>query len=457
MAITDILETKIVLKDEFSATAKRVQAATSGLDGPMKAISGTFQQIQAAGQFAAVGIAAFGVAAAGAYAAMKEGAKFENLVISLKAVEGSAAAATDQMKKLKEIAKMPGIGFEDAVRGYTGLRRGGLGGDQSLRLVESAGNANTFAGGNLETFQRMMLAFTQILNKPFLQGEELMQLNEAGLPASRIIRDKFGTADGGELQKMGVTSAMALEALLEHMEKMPKVAGGAQNALDNFAGAMQMATAQFGMALNEKFMPTLSKVGDALGQLVDEGYFQSLGESIAMISNNLTQGDPALRLREFAIGIQSVAQTLADFGNTPLGKLIMAMIETNPLIQAGKYAYGVDILQESARNTAENAAGFAERQAQQREKEAKDKAAEDAKPASAASQQIEYLKQIATNTKAMPEVMKTILGGGELGKFGVSATELKGMGHAKKAVKHLEIMGFGSGMSGGRKLARPGF
>jgi hypothetical protein len=319
----------------------------------------------------------------------------------------------------------------------------------------------------------MMYAFSQILNKPFLQGDELLQLNDAGLPASKIIREKFGSADGEDLKKANVTSAMAVAALLEAMEKMPKVSGGFQNALDNLSDSVTLATAQFGMTMNEKFLPTITKIGDEISKLTEAGYFTELGESIAGITATFEGRDVPGDIRAVADAIKFLADTAESTAN--VGREGYNIIEK--IQDVFKDIPGTPGWMRAQARAQEEGTNFEKAQSENfeswkakgidvdkilkeradREQSRKDKAAEDAKPASAASQQIEYLKQIATNTKAMPEVMKTILGGGELGKFGVSATELKGMGHAKKAVKHLEIMGFGSGMSGSRKLARPGF
>lgn len=321
----------------------------------------------------------------------------------------------------------------------------------------------------------MMTAFTQIAMKPNVSGEELMQLNDAGLAASRIITDKYGTADGGELARKGIGSAEVIETLVDAMEGMPRAAGGAQNAFDNLASSIRFATISFGDILNQKFVPALTKVGDEIDRLNEEGYFAELGESIAGITAAFEGRSVAEDIRAVADAIKFIADTAestANFGRSVYNgleqvqdffKFIPGTAGWMRADQKAREESGM--LDGGFANAQTENASFLEsemarvktEQKAKADADAKAKEAEDAKPASAASQQIEYLKQIASNTKAMPEVMKTILGGGELGKFGVSATEIKGMGHARKAVKHLEIMGFGSGMSGSRKLARPGF
>lgn len=149
MAVTDILETKIVLKDEFTPNASKIQAATAGLAPGLDKAAMAARGVAAAAGIAAVGVAAIIGTAKLSVDAMAQSAKFESLTLSLKAVEGSAEKAAISLKKLKEIAKAPGIGLEEAVAGYTGLLRNRMGDDAAINLIKEAGNANAFAGGML--------------------------------------------------------------------------------------------------------------------------------------------------------------------------------------------------------------------------------------------------------------------------------------------------------------------
>jgi tape measure domain-containing protein len=472
MSVVDILETEFRLKDNYSGAAKNVTASTQGLSQVMGGASMVSAGFTTALAVATAGLAAMGVVAAGAFAAMKEGAAFENLQISLKAVEGNATSAAEAMKRLKEIAKNPGIGFEEAVRGYSGLRRGGASADLSERIVASAGNANAYAGGDVQKFDQIMRAFSQILNKPYLQGDELLQLSEAGLPGSKMIRDKFGTADGAELKKMGVTSAMAVEALVEAMEKLPKVAGGSQNALDNFNDAIKFAVVDFGQALNTSFMPVLSSISDELSKLVEDGYFATLGEEFARLTMSLTDGNPGAKLRDVSESFSELAATLGGLVETL--KAVQHFIDNYTpygMVKraAGNFYKGAvhepergdSYSKEMFDKAQEENAPFLQQQldrikAEEKTRKDAEKEAE-AKKEKEDSPAVRVLKKIEENTKVMPDLKEAIMGGGELARLGVSAVDIgRGKARREKVVRNLEIMAFEGASSMNRRMRRAG-
>jgi tape measure domain-containing protein len=487
MSVVDILETEFRLKDNYSGAAKNVTASTQGLSqvmGGASAVAAGFNSVLAVATVAIAGLAA---GTKIAFEAFKQGAAFENLQISLKAVEGNATSAAEAMKRLKEIAKMPGIGLEEAIRGYTGLRRNNIGADDSERLVKAAGNANAYAGGSIQTFESMMRAFTQIAGKPYLSGEELMQLNEAGLPATRMITEKFGTADGGELKKMNVTSAMAIQALIEAMEDIADVAGGSQNALDNFNSSVKFAVIDFGQSFNESFLPVLEEVSGVLDELVENGYFKNLAQSLKDTVAAFGGVDLGEQLKSLAAGIAVAAEVAkssaeaAKAGNQGLEKFTLTddiakffadviknrfkqMIEgKDGLVPNDPYDKNkLDAAQ------AENDAFFkklgydpekikAQKDAQEKvdrdaQKEADAKLAKEKEDSPA----VRILKKIEENTKVMPDLKEAIMGGGELARLGISAVDIRGTSRREKVVRNAEILFFESAASMNRRLRRAG-
>ena len=64
-------------------------------------------------------------------AAVKSYGEIEALMKGLNAVMGSASAAGNEFEKLKEVAKLPGLGLEEAVRGSVSLQSAGFSADQA--------------------------------------------------------------------------------------------------------------------------------------------------------------------------------------------------------------------------------------------------------------------------------------------------------------------------------------
>jgi hypothetical protein len=318
----------------------------------------------------------------------------------------------------------------------------------------------------------MMRAFTQIASKPQLSGEELMQLNDAGLPATRMITERFGTADGGKLEKMGVTSAMAIQALIEAMEDIPDVAGGSQNALDNFNSSVKFAVIDFGQSFNESFLPVLEEMSGVLDELVENGYFKDLAQSLKDTADAFSGQDLGESIKSLAIGIKFIADTVestASFGRNVYNgyEQVQDFFKFIPgtagwsraAIKAQKErgAFGTDF--EGAQ--AENAPYLKEQmdriKAQEKADEKERRKAEaEARKNEEDSPAVRILKKIEENTKVMPDLKEAIMGGGELARLGISAVDIRGTSRREKVVRNAEILFFESAASMNRRLRRAG-
>lgn len=310
------------------------QSVISGMGGNLSKLGTVATAVGATITAVAVGVAAFGKSAFEQYAA------FDSLVKALESVEGSAEKAKLAIADLKQIAKAPGIGFEEAVRAYTGLRNARVGGGLAESLIAGIGNANARSGGSVETFGRAMLAIQQIAMKQYLQGEELLQLMEAGIPVQGLMQDRFGTTDTEQLKKQGVTSAMVLAALSEELAKLPKAAGGAQNTLDNLADSIKFAFINAGSGLASVQGP-LDKFAESISTLTDANVWadaiSAFTSAIGVIPSSTDEAtDGLLRM---AAGLVGFGTFLANFVEGlkmflaaslgPLGQLIKSQLGGN--------------------------------------------------------------------------------------------------------------------------------
>lgn len=206
-------------------------------------------------------------------------AGFDSLVMSLEAVEGSAEKAQRRLKELKILAKAPGLGFEESVRAYTGLRGAGAGRSFSQDLISEIANLNAMMGGGKEQFDRAMMAVRQIVTKGRLQQEELLQLNEAGLPIQKFLKQRFGTSDTEELAKLGYSSNELLKGILEELKKEPRAKGGRQNIIDNFVDSLKFAVFDIGGGVFDKMGATVEKLTKGLEDMTNLGYFKRVGQN----------------------------------------------------------------------------------------------------------------------------------------------------------------------------------
>lgn len=203
--------------------------------------------------------------------AVKAFGDIESLQKGLIAVMGSAAAASVEFEKLKEVAKLPGLGLEEAVKGSVNLQSAGFSADQAREALLQFGNALATVGKGKNELNLVVLALTQLQNKTSGFGQDLRQLVEQ-LPQLRTaLTNSFGTADSEAIAKLGVTGKQVVETLVGEFAKLPRVTGGIKNAFENLSDSTKVAFAKLGETLNKtlNIEGFLNKLGDAITRLTN--------------------------------------------------------------------------------------------------------------------------------------------------------------------------------------------
>lgn len=275
-------------------------------------------------------------------AAIKSAATMDGLRRGLTAVAGSSQAAEVQLKRLKEVAKLPGLGMEEAVRGSINLQAAGLSAKEAERSLMAFGNALATVGKGKVELDRVNYALSQLVNRTSGFGEEIRQLQEH-LPQIRQVMIKaFGTADSEILAKGKMTGRQFVEGITAEFEKLPKVVGGAQNSFENFSDSAKRALASIG----DVFLPHVTKAADFLAQKFESiadamkvlpqqaqnslsGLFIGgliMGPAILGVSKLLTLvtsikaalANPiVLRLTVVAVGLAALLEAVNQLRNTP--------------------------------------------------------------------------------------------------------------------------------------------
>lgn len=216
------------------------------------------------------GIAAAAIGAMG-FNAIKAFGRLESLEKGLLAVSGSSAAATQQLDDLREVAKLPGLGLEEAVRGSINLQSIGISADVAKEAILQFGNAVATVGKGRAELDRALYGLQQLANTDFPLGEDLNIIKDAIPQVSRLLTEAFGANRSDELAKMGVTSQQVVDVILKGLGELPRVSGGVANAFENMQDAVSNAWQELGRAINEtlNFEGILSGMGDALGDIVE--------------------------------------------------------------------------------------------------------------------------------------------------------------------------------------------
>ena len=253
----------------FSGTVNKIKQSMNSMDKNARGMSSSVQNsfksmasVAAGLTGVTAGITALTGATIAAQKVMSEYAEFDSLVRSLKTMDGTAEATASRLERLREVAKLPGIGFEEAVKGDVRLRATGLSAELAEKALRGFGNALASAGGSADDLNGVIRALGQISAKGKVSAEEINQLAERVPQIRKIMESAFGTADTEAIQKMGVSSKEFIAAIVNELEKLPKVTGGAQNVLDNYADswkALKSQVAEFGVQIAGSWINDVSR------------------------------------------------------------------------------------------------------------------------------------------------------------------------------------------------------
>lgn len=253
----------------FTSTAASAEAMAV-------AVRGAHVALGALGSLAiGAGIAALG------YQVFKTGVEFDTLTRSLASVSVNADDLHGQLGRLKEIAKLPGLGFDEAILGSVRLQNTGLSAADAERALLGFGNALALVGGGRNELNHVTLALMQMATAGRVMGQDLLQLQQ-NIPQIRLaMMAAFGTAQTEELAKMGITTKQFLDGVLQYLEKLPRASDGAKNSLENLGQGIKDAMAPLGQGMVEAFAAAGPLIELTLGRL--EKLSRFLGEGLAAV------------------------------------------------------------------------------------------------------------------------------------------------------------------------------
>jgi len=250
--------------------------------------------------------------------ALKQAADFDSLDRGLIAVTGSAQKAAVQMDRLKEVAKLPGLGFKEAIQGSINLQAAGFSAQLAERSLKAFGNALATVGRGKAELDGVNRALSQIVNKPSLMAEDLNQLAERLPQIRQALKAAFGTASTEEIQKLGFTSEQIIEKIVTEFEKLPPVTGGLRNDFENLRDRAEVALAKLGNAV----APAVTAAINGLDPLI--GKLGQVGDAFA----NLPQPIQTATLGLLGIGLAAgpILTVVANLGKLQVVLLRLASI-----------------------------------------------------------------------------------------------------------------------------------
>jgi len=185
---------------------------------------------------------------------------------ALEAITGSSSAARTEIKELKEAAKLPGLGLEEAIQGAINLQSAGMSAKLAKDSMIAFGNALALVGRGKAYLDDVTLALTKMVSKNKIMGRDLQSLLIAVPQTGKIMREIWGTADTKELAKMGIGATEFITKMTAELGKLPKISDSVLNTFDNLKDAVTKAFDKMGEALG----PAISSIAKWLTGLLED-------------------------------------------------------------------------------------------------------------------------------------------------------------------------------------------
>ena len=237
----------------FKARLAELRAETNAIPG---AAAGAKTAIAGVGAEARSGEAALGgmaTKAAGAVAALvgfnavtnvasdiiKTGAAFETLEARLTSLLGSTEAAKTAMVNIKALAISTPFEVSALAESFVKLTAFGL--EPSMEQMRALADTAATLGGGTEQLAGVTLALGQAWAKGKLQGDEILQLAERGVPVWDVLAQATGK-NTAELQKMSEAGELGRGTILKLIDALGKMnAGASEQMMATFSGAVSNA------------------------------------------------------------------------------------------------------------------------------------------------------------------------------------------------------------------------
>ncbi|MEC4750053.1 tape measure protein [Methylomicrobium sp. Wu6] len=227
--LTDDLN-RLTQAQQNQANAAQQSAAQTG--GMLNTLRGTLREfaVGVASAFTVKALFDFGVHI------IKVNSEMEDLRATLTSVTGSAQASAQAFSTMQDFARDTPFEVRALTDTFIKLRSFGL--EPTNQTMLAITNQASKLGASTETLNGITLALGQAWAKGKLQGEEILQLVERGVPVWEILAKATGK-NSAELQKMSEKGELGRAAIQELTVKMGELASGANaDAVNTISGAV---------------------------------------------------------------------------------------------------------------------------------------------------------------------------------------------------------------------------
>ncbi|MFK7088689.1 tape measure protein [Chromobacterium violaceum] len=349
------------LQDGMGRASRVIADSVADIKRQMDGLGNMFNSI--IGLAGGAGLAMLGRQAVGVMS------NFEQLEIRLNSVMGSVGKGQEAFAWIQQFAKDTPYQVNEVTQSFMLLKNMGI--DPMGGAMKSIADRAAQTGGGFETLQRISLGLGQAWTKGKLQGEEAMQLLEAGVPVWDMLSKVLGktTAEVQELSSKGRLGRDVIKALIDEMGRssdgaaeaqMKSLSGMWSNFIDNIEGALNRLRKDGAL---EPLKKLVAELNDEFGKLDSNGTLTRWSADIA--TNLKAVGDGLMTAGHFAADYGDQLKFLAgayitlkaaQAGSSMASQLAEDMRARVAAISAAKEQAAADL-------AAANASSFASKQA----------------------------------------------------------------------------------------------
>lgn len=252
-------------------------------------------------------------------ASVNAAVELDSLKRGLTAITGSSDEARRQLERLTQIAKLPGIGFQEAIQGSIRLQAVGFSAKEAETALRQFSNAIALTGGGRDELNRVTVQLGQLAAKGKVLSQDLRPIIEAAPAVGRALLQAFGTVNADDIQELGLSSKEFLSILTSQLEQLPRAAAGAKNSFENFRDELFQAAAAVGTSL----LPVLTRLAEAVGPII-----QTLANGFAKLPAPLQ-----VIVISFGAFLALLGPTLFIVGQltTGVGRLLVGFAQLNAI------------------------------------------------------------------------------------------------------------------------------
>jgi tape measure domain-containing protein len=202
-------------------------------------------------------------------------AEYDSLRRALASYHPTLDGLNSRLAEMRTLAKLPGLGFQEAIQGDVRLQAVGISAKNSSKILREFANAIAQTGGGKAQLNEVTIQLGQMAAKGKVLNQDLRPIIESAPAVATALKSIFGTVSSedisNKLTAAGKTSTEFIEILLVEMAKAPRVTGGWKNSLENLSDALFISKSRIFEVANEVFglEGKVNSFSDTLERMVD--------------------------------------------------------------------------------------------------------------------------------------------------------------------------------------------